>query len=153
MSDESWLQPSALRFCNHCARSPKDGSKLMKCTGCVDAPTYCSKACQKAHWPTHNNKHLLENAPCAAPELLLGFDSLEELTRTFNDYTGAHRWALQTVVMIYNPLRSAFSRIAQPDNTVLRFWFARTTNEPSRNPARTFTFTRVSWHEATHPKH
>ncbi|KAM5542675.1 hypothetical protein V8D89_003636 [Ganoderma adspersum] len=151
-------QPTALRFCNHCIRSTEDGVKLMKCAGCVDATTYCSKACQKAHWTTQvlcnsesSNKRLLENAPCAAPEMLHGFRSLEELTQTFNDYTGCHRWALQTVVIIHTLLRYDFGRTSQPDNILPRFWFARTT-KPSRNPALTFTFTHMSWYEARHPK-
>ncbi|PIL30610.1 hypothetical protein GSI_07311 [Ganoderma sinense ZZ0214-1] len=160
-------QPTALRFCNYCIRSPEDGIKLMRCTGCVDGPTYCSKACQKAHWSLHkvlcrsesSNKRLLENAPCAAPGMLHGFRSVEELTQTFNDYTGSHRWALQTAVIICTFLRTNSSTNLQgygvrPDNVVPRFWFARATGEAStsRNPARTFAFTRMSWYEACRPK-
>ncbi|KAI1783172.1 hypothetical protein LXA43DRAFT_357721 [Ganoderma leucocontextum] len=107
-----------LRICVNCRRSPEDGFKLLKCTGCVDAPTYCSKECQKAHRPMHKgfckyrDKRFLAKEPWNTPEHLHSFDSLEELTRTFNEYTRAHGWALETVVKISTLLRYDFGRIA-----------------------------------------
>ncbi|KAI1783175.1 hypothetical protein LXA43DRAFT_1067907 [Ganoderma leucocontextum] len=153
--------PCALRACVSCGRSPEDGLKLKKCTGCAVAPIYCSKQCQKNDWPIHNNTSLA-NTPCTAPEELHGFGSLDELTQTFHDYLSTHEWALEAALKVSTFLRYDFGRTQQPDHTVLRFRFNHTvlrfrftrttTKARSRNPARAFTFTDLSWHEACDAK-
>ncbi|EJF62679.1 hypothetical protein DICSQDRAFT_169068 [Dichomitus squalens LYAD-421 SS1] len=153
--------PSTLRLCVICGLSPSDGIKLMKCNGCVDPPTYCSKECQKAHWPTHkascqyiSNKRMLANRPCSLPDELHGFATLQDLTQAFSDYLSAHEWALETVTKISTLLRFKFGRREQPDNAVLRFRFSRSSpaGNPNGNPACTFTFLRTEWLDETDPR-
>jgi hypothetical protein len=43
-----------IRSCAMCAKTEKKLGRLLKCSRCkTNTATYCSKACQRLHWPTH----------------------------------------------------------------------------------------------------
>ncbi|ORY72746.1 hypothetical protein BCR35DRAFT_307521 [Leucosporidium creatinivorum] len=76
-------QPSGPR-CDNCLGPSIDGWK--RCTGCEES-RYCSKACAKAHWPSHKNRckntkrfnddreaHALES-----PQFVARYDALKKL--------------------------------------------------------------------------
>lgn len=42
----------SIRVCANCRKTEKDVKKLDCCSACDDA-AYCSRQCQKAHWPKH----------------------------------------------------------------------------------------------------
>lgn len=46
--------PPPVKVCDNCTKRPMPGKKLNKCSRCKNA-SYCSPACQKAHWRVHKD--------------------------------------------------------------------------------------------------
>ncbi|KIO27666.1 hypothetical protein M407DRAFT_232456 [Tulasnella calospora MUT 4182] len=71
-------------MCQQCSKSKATGAKLLKCLRCGIA-TYCSKECQKKHWPDHKPQCDLN-----APNREQSMDS-ESLFHQLRSWTSRHR--------------------------------------------------------------
>ncbi|KAH9918412.1 uncharacterized protein BXZ73DRAFT_53028 [Epithele typhae] len=81
-----------LRRCDFCKKPPKPDKPLRRCAGCCRVkPFYCSKECQKAHWPMH--KVGCNNGPLAQPAAP-GEEVDNSLVTRLRTFMDAHEWAL-----------------------------------------------------------
>lgn len=60
---------SSLRYCGGCSATPP---RLLRCSCRLADVRYCSRACQRVHWPRHRLAHLYGNPVICTLELHLG---------------------------------------------------------------------------------
>ena len=68
---KSIIKSCAWEGCGHCPTN-EGGPKLLACSSCM-VPSYCSKDCQKADWPSHKKdckvwRQNTEHIRCGPPE-------------------------------------------------------------------------------------
>ncbi|TFK88733.1 hypothetical protein K466DRAFT_58098 [Polyporus arcularius HHB13444] len=150
---DSTNTPAILRLCAYCECEPAEGPKFRRCAGCFAGPIYCSRECQKAHWPVHRlASHGLRKdvafykdavEPCARA---IGFRSASALSKALSDFLEAHNWAIKTAAMALRVATYGYSHDTMGEcdyKEVIRVHLAY--NGPGRNPARTFRWRSIEW--------
>ncbi|RDX52804.1 hypothetical protein OH76DRAFT_1344475 [Lentinus brumalis] len=148
----------ALRKCSRCGLASTDNRRVLrKCRGCLAAPVYCSKECQRADWPIHRlsctglskNRRDFVSTGFERSAQSVGYQTSGDLVKALYEFLDAHEWAFETSMMAHAILTHGVNLSDHPRDQILRCRLA-CTSVPNTghgyNPAQGFRIVEFTYH-------